>query len=134
MLEMFAIVLPIIGSGLLALEAFRQKERADRLQALNTDVLDNNDNLIRINLEIAENCGFLESCVQEIETERERLQQMYDERPGMVEHRAAETILDALDTLKRNRRHLIKCEECDGKGGRWDETGIDQWYECWKCS
>ncbi len=37
----------------------------------------------------------------EIETERVRLDQMYDERPGMVEHRAAETILDALDTLKK---------------------------------
>jgi hypothetical protein len=39
--------------------------------------------------------------IAEIESERERLQQMYDERPGMVEHRAAETILDALDMLKR---------------------------------
>ena len=39
--------------------------------------------------------------VDEIEGERERLQQMYDERPGMVEHRAAESILDALDLLKK---------------------------------
>jgi hypothetical protein len=42
-----------------------------------------------------------QDAVIEIEGERIRLQQMYDERPGMVEHRAAESILDALDTLKR---------------------------------
>jgi hypothetical protein len=42
-----------------------------------------------------------QDAVNEIEVERIRLQQMYDERPGMVEHRAAESILDALDTLKR---------------------------------
>lgn len=42
-----------------------------------------------------------QDAVNEIETERIRLQQMYDERPGMVEHRAAETILDALDMLKK---------------------------------
>lgn len=46
---------------------------------------------------------FYQSAIREIEEERERLQQMYDERPpGMVEHRAAESILDALDTLKRS--------------------------------
>lgn len=44
-----------------------------------------------------------QSAIREIEDERERLQQMYDERPpGMVEHRAAESILDALDMLKRS--------------------------------
>jgi hypothetical protein len=43
-----------------------------------------------------------QDAVNEIETERIRLQQMYDEHPpGMVEHRAAGTILDALDTLKK---------------------------------
>lgn len=44
-----------------------------------------------------------QDAVNEIEDERLRLQQMYDEHPpGMVEHRAAESILDALDTLKRS--------------------------------
>lgn len=44
-----------------------------------------------------------QSAIREIEDERERLQQMYEERPpGMVEHRAAESILDALDMLKRS--------------------------------
>lgn len=44
-----------------------------------------------------------QAAIREIEDERERLQQMYDERPpGMVEHRAAESILDALDMLKRS--------------------------------
>lgn len=41
-----------------------------------------------------------QEAIREIEGERERLQQMWDERPGMVEHRAAESILDALDLLK----------------------------------
>lgn len=41
-----------------------------------------------------------QAAIREIEGERERLQQMWDERPGMVEHRAAESILDALDLLK----------------------------------
>jgi type IV secretory pathway VirB4 component len=44
-----------------------------------------------------------QAAVSEIEDERLRLQQMYDEFPGSVEHRAAESILDALDTLKRSQ-------------------------------
>ena len=52
MLEIFALVLNIFVSGFLAFEAFRQKERADRLQSLNREVLDTNDKLIGINEEL----------------------------------------------------------------------------------
>jgi hypothetical protein len=27
----------------------------------------------------------------------------------------------------------IQCQECYGKGGRWDDESIDQWYECNYC-
>ena len=54
-------------------EAWRQRQRADKLQA----------------------------AIDEIETERERLEQMYAEFPGSMDHYAAETILDALDGLKK---------------------------------
>ena len=43
----------------------------------------------------------LQAAIDEIETERERLEQMYAEFPGSMEHYAAETILDALDELKK---------------------------------
>ena len=54
-------------------EALSQRKRADKLQA----------------------------AIDEIETQRERLEQMYAEFPGSMEHHAAETILDALDGLKK---------------------------------
>lgn len=57
-------------------EAWRQRQRADKLQAT----------------------------IDEIETERERLEQMYAEFPGSMDHYAAETILDALDKLKEQRQ------------------------------
>ena len=56
-------------------EAQRERQRADRLQ----------------------------KAIDEIETQRERLQQMYDEFPGSMHHYAAETILDALDGIKEQR-------------------------------
>lgn len=43
----------------------------------------------------------LQKAIDEIETQRERLEQMYAEFPGSIEHYAAETILDALDGLKK---------------------------------
>ena len=46
----------------------------------------------------------LQKAIDEIETQRERLQQMYEEFPGSMEHYAAETILDALDGLKHEIR------------------------------
>ena len=26
-----------------------------------------------------------------------------------------------------------ECFECGGNGGRWDATGVDQWYGCEAC-
>lgn len=86
MLEIIGLVLNIFFTGFLAFEAFRQKERADRLEALNADILDNNDNLIQLNRELM------------------------------------------------SRDADSDCEECSGHGGRWDDTGVDQWYPCRSCS
>lgn len=58
---------------------------------------------VALNVDLEKTLNSYSRCIAEIEGDRERLQQLYDERPpGMVEHRAAETVLDALDDLKAN--------------------------------
>ena len=85
MLEIIGLVLNIFFTGFLAFEAFRQKERADRLESLNADIIDNNDNLIQLNRELM------------------------------------------------SRGTGTDCDECNGRGGRWDDESIDQWYPCRSC-
>lgn len=35
---------------------------------------------------------------------------------------------------ERMKEARSDCEECGGRGGRWDDESIDQWYPCRKCN
>ena len=35
--------------------------------------------------------------------------------------------------MGRIRQEKEDCEECNGRGGRWDDESIDQWYPCRSC-
>jgi hypothetical protein len=47
------LILNTFATAFLAWEAFKQKERADELQKLNTDILKNNDDLLSLNEELS---------------------------------------------------------------------------------
>jgi hypothetical protein len=99
--EIAIFIVNVIGLGWFAWNAFKWQEIAEQYKGMNKRAFELNDDLIAQTLELNEEIAAMEHCLLDIESERERLQQMYDERPGMVEHRAAETILDALDEWKR---------------------------------
>jgi hypothetical protein len=94
MFEIVVLMSNLVVIGLLSWHCFQQSER---IAELNKDY----DAVLMDTLGLNEEIAYYDTCIKEIEGERERLQQMWDERPGMVEHRAAESILDALDLLKR---------------------------------